>query len=514
MLRFPIIVALLFLLPAFPVLPQNKPLRIEIPSDIDNNAFHVVPCLNNGLMIFYETVTQVENKEKIWSFRYYDNDLLPLKSYDIPIIKDSYFCQSVTDSVSVFFIFHNPGNARNDPYNFLILKLNPETSAFGVIKATVSGKMRFKTAVAARGRVFAGFESEKHQVQLFFADFITSETTSIDLQGQEKSILENIYYDPLAGNFRVMLNNFISRKDNQILVYTYSLSGMKETEYLIKPEQDYGFNSVTMIALSKTDQLITGTYNNREAGPSELKNEEEAVSTGVYVTKVSNGDVIFLKYYNFIDFKNFYNYMNPAEVFRLKKKAEKESGSNELSLNYRLLVHDVIRNADQFILLSEAYYPDYRTVSYVTYDYYGRPFPQTYTVFEGYDFFSGLITAFNSEGELLYDNGIKIVDISGFELEENLVPFTDNQELVLVYTTSGKIASAIFNLYGEVSGGFEYNDIDLQYPKDKLMQTRRNGIVKWYDDYFLCYGYQEIGNNAMADNNKRTVFFVTKIVFE
>ena len=42
-----------------------------------------------------------------------------------------------------------------------------------------------------------------------------------------------------------------------------------------------------------------------------------------------------------------------------KIKKKKDVGS-DLKLNYRLLVHDIIQKDDQFLLVSEVFYPEYR----------------------------------------------------------------------------------------------------------------------------------------------------------
>ena len=45
--------------------------------------------------------------------------------------------------------------------------------------------------------------------------------------------------------------------------------------------------------------------------------------------------------------------------------------------------------------MMEAFYPEFRTVSDISYDYWGRPVTQTYTVFDGYRFFNSILAAFN-----------------------------------------------------------------------------------------------------------------------
>lgn len=499
----------------FGAFSQKNPLRIEITADIDNDAFHVVPCKDYGFLIFYETIKQIETKEKIWSFNFYNEEFKAEKNYEIPVLKDAFFFDDFTDNKFAYMVFYHNGKTKDNSHNLIILRFDPVNEAFDAFKAHIEDKSKILDAKSADEKVFLAFETKRYELGLFVADFRQQELKKLNFTNSGRNLLENIYIDTINRNVKFLINNFISRKENQLKINTYTYSGEKTASYNLKPDkQDIELNSAEMSTLGKNQFLIIGTYNNSAARSSELKNEDEVISAGVYISKIENETAQYLNTYNFLDFENFYTYVNPSEVFKLRKKAGKNNESRDYSLNYRLLLHNIIRNKDQYILLAEAYYPDYKTMSYISYDYYGRPFPQTYTVFEGYEYFSGIITAFSKEGNLLYDNGIKIRNITTFNLKNKLVPFFDQSDLILAYTSEGKIASEIYNPEGETIGQFGYSDIAMKYPKDKLMNTKNNQMTAWYGNYFLCYGYQEIRNNSISGNNKRSVFYVTKVIFE
>ncbi len=493
---------------------NNDPVRIEIEAQLDNDNLKLIPCKQYGVLIFYKSVRKTETNERIWVFTLYDKNLNRVSDFEIPVIENVYYYGYVKDDKSAYMVFYNAGGIKADEYNIQLLRYLYRKKEFQVIKAIVNEKAELIDYEVGDQKVFLGFNIKKHDVNLYLADFVLKSFKTISIEDNNRNHFEDIYIDTVAKKARILLNNFISRKENQLKIISYDYEGEICGNYFIRPnDEETEINSARMIALGKNSQLIIGTYNNAAAQSSELRNEDEIISAGVYISRITNDNMDYLNRYNFLDYRNFYANINASAVFKLKQKSDKNDNDKDYSLNYRLLLHDIIVSKDQYILLAEAYYPDYKTVSYITYDYYGRPFPQTYSVFNGYVYFSGILSSFNSEGNLLWDNGIKIWDVVTFDLQKHIISFNDNSDLILAYCTQNKIASEIY-FNGNVVGDFNYVDIKSKYPKDKVMEDVNSYMVEWYDKYFLCFGYQEIRNNSLPDKNKRSVFYVNKIAFD
>ncbi len=505
------ILSLCFALMAFAI--DKDPVRIEIKSDLENDNYNVVPCSKYGVLVFYQSVNMYSNQERVWLFTLFDQKLKRKKKFEVPVIEGVYYQGYIRDSLGVYLIFYNNDRVKSGVFNLQVLKYDFISEDFDVLKALAAEKANLIDGEVINDKVFLGFDLKKHNIDIYMADFRNNVFKNLNFENVDRNLLEDIYADKISGDVKVIINNFYTRKENQLLVVTYDSKGNEKGRCFIKAsDPDIELNSARMISLNADQQLVIGTYNNAASHSSDLKNEDEIVSAGVYISRMNENQQDYLKYYNFLDFKNFNAYVSASRVFRLKKKSGKSS-DRDYSLNYRLLLHDIMKNGDEYILLAEAYYPEYRTVSYITYDYYGRPFPQTYTVFEGFKFFSGIITGFNPDGKLLWDNGIKIWDIVSFKLEKRVEAFFDKNDLVLAYNNQGKIAYEIYD-QGEVIGDFEYVDIQKRYGKDKLIDEANSNLIKWYDKYFLCVGYQEIRNNALADNEKREVFYMNKVAFD
>jgi hypothetical protein len=152
---------------------------------------------------------------------------------------------------------------------------------------------------------------------------------------------------------------------------------------------------------------------------------------------------------------------------------------------------------------------------YTYYDFYGRPVTTTRTIFEGYRYTDAIVAAFDINGELLWDNSFMIKNILTYNLKERVKVLFDGEEIILLYSSGGKIASKVIR-NNEVVEGLDYTEIETFYRNDKVLEDYRSDIVYWYNNYFISYGYQKIKNRLQRPTNKRkrTVFYFNKIAFQ
>jgi hypothetical protein len=206
--------------------------------------------------------------------------------------------------------------------------------------------------------------------------------------------------------------------------------------------------------------------------------------------------------------------MSERDMMNLKKKAMKKSRyAQEASSDMNILLQDFIRYKNQSILVSETYFPEYHTETYTDFDFYGRPYTNTYTVFEGYRFTNILVTAYDDQGNLLWDNYMEVRNLVSPVLEPKSCLFYSGDNIVLAYLSEGKVASKIIH-EGTTVGKVEFSDIDLSNESEKLVTETRSHLYPWYGDYFIASGYQEIKNISSGTNPKRLVFYFNKLRFE
>jgi hypothetical protein len=178
----------------------------------------------------------------------------------------------------------------------------------------------------------------------------------------------------------------------------------------------------------------------------------------------------------------------------------KQSLGFDLNMHQKVIVQD-----SQFVLIGEIYYPEYHLEAH----YDMRGYWNYEEVFDGYYYTHGVAIAFDTDGELLWNNIMKLDDVFSFEMRENVLLYMGDNEEVMLYYEDGKIFSK----------GFNGNEVVFKERSDELTTVKEteavivenNGLIfKWYDSFFLISGYQEVE----SVKGKRKVFFFSKVAFE
>ncbi|HWY33067.1 MAG TPA: hypothetical protein VNX68_00390, partial [Nitrosopumilaceae archaeon] len=305
-------------------------------------------------------------------------------------------------------------------------------------------------------------------------------------------------------------------KAPEVTVKNYSPEGKEQGKLKVKGDGKNEIVSTRIHNLSVNEQLLLGTFK-KSPPPRKYFNpaSNKALSfgddaEGMFFSKIENGTEKYIKYYAFKEFNQFYSLVTGQATVSDKQKeklSQRYSG-----LTYRLLVHDIIEKNDQYIMVAEAYYPQYHTQCY----YNGRG--QTcYQVFDGFRFTNALVAGFDKEGNKLWDNSFEIMDVLTFKLKEKVRVLPFDNETVLVYAFGSQIRSKIIN-GNEVVEGKTSTPLGTGFQNDQIRSSAENSIDYWYDNCFISYGYQKIKSDDEAlkqgKDSKRRVYYFNKVTFQ
>ena len=276
---------------------------------------------------------------------------------------------------------------------------------------------------------------------------------------------------------------------------------------------DRYLQEVEFFPLSLNEVLLFGSYGTsgkRESSP----NKPQGESTGLFYSKIVNNQQKTIEFFNFLELKNAKSLLDEKEIATIRKKALKKNRDlRDYSIDVKLLFHPVVKEKDNFIVFSEVYHPQYHSENFTDFDFYGQPFTNSFTVFDGYRYTNAIITAFDKEGNLLWDNNMEIRNLISFDLTPKVNSFFSGGNVILTYLSDGKIASKIIS-GDKIVENLDFSTFDLSYPNDKLLSETKSRMDYWYGNYFLCFGYEDIKNVALDGNNKRLVYYFSKIKFE
>ncbi len=512
-MRLIIIISILsFFLTALHGQSDENPLRVEFNARAE--VFDLVPCGEKGALMFYESIQEMDIYTKAWIFIFYDKELEPMWSREIPVYKEFQYIDYFLNGENLHLVFQKPSKVRSDEYNLQLINLDIVTGNFITENIFTPEEARMVNFQVQSGNFIAGFNYEKDNAMLLVRNLEKS-LDAATIFNQEPAFIEAVKYDPFTEEVVLAVNIFSSRKNSSLYLNTYDFSGNLNSSVQIAPTRpSEKLLNAQLSFISEDEIFVLGSYNNMNG--SVTFNEEAGQgeeSEGFYIARVSNGEQQFIRFHKLLDFKNITQILNNEELAEVTNLIEKEKRKGRpQTLNYEFLVHDLKKNGDNFLMLAEAYYPEYHQVSTMSYDFYGRPMPYYYNVFDGYRYFNAFAVNVDREGNLLWSNGMKIWDKRSMELRKSIDAFVDSNNVVMFYNHDGRVISKVVDGYQQV-GSIEKTRLSTKYVNDVQIESSGGMIRHWYDDYFLAYGYQTLRNSQLGGGSKRRVFYFNKLVF-
>jgi len=363
----------------------RNPVRIELNANLDMESYNLVPCGEKGLLVFFEDEAKgSEIDTKIWHFAFYNKNLKQKWLADTALITGVKFKGFSSDDENTYLLFVDVDKQKSS-YNLQILKVDYEINEFSLINAIASEKADPVHFSIHNNNAVIAFNNSRLAPFVQIIELSTSSTKEVRPEIEGLNIIQELIIDEEEEEVFAVVENYLGKKQNAILILQMDVEGHIEKTYRINPAIEKKVINEARIAHSDGDTiLIMGTYSNYASKVANNDEETSIESAGYFITRFEGDQQIFINYYNFLEFEEMYRALSSKAIADLRKKAEKQKEKgDEYSLDYTLLLHDVVLYNGNYVLLSEAYYPEYRTVTNMYYDYYGRPIPQTYTVFDG-----------------------------------------------------------------------------------------------------------------------------------
>lgn len=516
---------------------QQKQLRIEIEAKSESDAYNIIPFGNKGVLLFFKYSDKKDKMYENYNFTMYSTNFKELWEQTINVKTTWQYHSYKYIGEKLYLLFQKPYLSDKTPLLLIAIDINKGT--YNTNEYELPAKSVIKKFEITDNFLFIGGRTEVSQASYCFQGcfnmliiplifdlslididpvmYIINRTNGkgewISANLKKNGVVENIQKTD-SNTISYMVNTYIKRNQQKILIYDIAANGKIDKIIPLDENQDKKIiNDARFYTLNSNEKLIIGTFSKGKY-KSNYRQAKLQPASGIYFAKTAGEKITYIKYHNFSAFKNLFNNMNAKNAAKTKKKIQKtQAKGKEYFFEFNILFHDLIIQNNQYIAVGELYYPEFRTVHYYTYDVYGRPILQTYQVFAGYRYTQALIACFDSEGNLLWDNQFNIKNILTFNLKERVKLIFDKDDIILVYSTDGKIASKIIR-GSEVIEGDDFSKIETKYQDDKLIDDMESDIEFWYDNYYITYGYQRIKNRTQPGKNKRTVFYFSKIAFQ
>jgi len=520
--------------------------RVEIQVSSISDDYYLLPIGQNGVLLFGES-DKVNSAGVDYEFTKYNTNFKKEWVTSVSIKDRLYLRKQYYDSENgKLYLLMAKQKGQMFLSDFQLVELDVNSKNIQIINGTFPGRVYINDFYANNSMVYFGgglfppsseaffkqigtlvlfyipalFGSMNFKLKplLYIADFKKKNISQYPFNLNGNSRVTSIALDKDATTVNVFVTSKQSRDKVQFSIFVFDKEGNKTGIIPLKVDDNIDITSGKVMSMDKDEQVVIGTYTQRPKGFKEsyfdLQNTTTTTSTGMYYAKIKNGEQEFIKTYPYSKFSNFYKYLTFRSQNSLKKKiARKEAKGKPLNLQYNLLVHNLVKMNDEFVMVAEAYYPEYETNCETVFNPNGSTYQRCYTVFVGYRFTHAIIAGFDEKGELIWDNSFEIMDILTYDLKPKVKFLLEDNEILLVYSFNGELKSKVVS-GNEVIEGKTGVKIDTGSADDKVKDSYGSGIEYWYDNYFIAYGYQKIKSDKSSGRSRRKVFYFNKIAYK
>jgi len=493
----------------------NKPLRIEIPVGSDNETYRVIPCMSDGMLIFFQsTETSTENLVK-WYFIFYDRNFQKQWTKAVPLGAEMTFADSYSGNDTLSLFFQSEGKGKGSLPGFQVLRVIPHRGTFVLNNGDLPENATLAMFRVIGRTCFAGLNIKGEQAKLMILDLPTGKQDFVTLTGAMQTCFSAMEVTPDGAMVNLVVRKQLTRRFWDYYFVKISGDGRFLGETLMAtmtPERQ--LSETGIYSISPTEQLLSGTYVLTSSVTDQQHQQGTSKATGFFTALISGLTEKNTGFTNFLDFKSADAFLSERDIISLRKKAMKKNRiSTEYSTDLNMLIHNMVKSGDQYILLGEAYYLQFHSESFTDFDFYGRPYNSSYSVFDGYRFTNAIVAGYDADGNLLWDNSMEIRNLLSNTPDPKVTMIFDGDKIILAFLSEGKIGYKIIQ-GGNTVEKTDYTPLELLLPDDRLIHESKSHMIQWYDHYFICYGYQEIKNLSISGNATKLVFFCNKVQFE
>ena len=514
--------------------------RIEIPlANGSNTELFTIPLHEQGVLVLNQinktnyTLTRFDtNLDKIWTV----NGTIDAS---LDYVKSSY------DGKNLYLLF---SRYRSNVYEVVKVNIGPgfieKYQIMSVERMEVSEFQALNSSIFIGGIVNA-------QPVILFTNLEERKTRVLPSALKSTAEIQSMELDTTSDLINVTYAVGTKGKNYQLVLKSFDESGKMISQFVLNPDNEFAMMNGRMSLVSDSTEVMFGTYGHKNS----IGSSRGPTSQGIYFTKLLDNEATDVKFHSFTEFKNFFNFMTDRQREKQERKIQdKKDKGEDLRLDYRLLVHDIIKQGDKYIMVAEAFYADYKYNNYNSpygmgglgnsafssfgspyssfynpyrwgYGNYGlySPFSSYYSpwgygnrnynnsqVFDGWVYTHAIVAAFDTKGNLLWDNSIELKDVKEQKLSEKVKASVKGDDITLSYSNKGQIYTKIIQA-DKVLENTQPRPIETQMEGDKVRQTTSDSIDFWYNNFFIASGYQKISNDN--EGGKRNVFYLNKVSF-
>ena len=506
----PILILVLLCAKAF---AQNVEVaRFEMPLTAKSQQSGFV-ILDHEIMAFAErNSTQTKGAKELDLF-ILDSNLVAQKSFSTSLDANLQLSSSTASDEFAAAVFASTKRTDSTKVNVVLYdRMNGKFSSFAT---TLPPNITLVPSVAASHTLMIAYNHNNGGSSITFFDMRDGTTRRETLQDND-FLIRNTEVLPTTDHFIVTLKRFENRHSvatdfmhftsEGTLVNSYSYPNGENTTIGRSCCKTGSDGSLRIFA---TLELINNTKVSAKGFADNYDNE----TIGIVWISFTSGHTQS-KTYLFKDIPDIDKALTPSHRLRVKQRQvqQNDSTAKRVEIAFQLLKPNLLLHNDTCIMALEAFIPIYHTETRMEFGYYGSV-PTTYTVFDGYDFYSHLLFAFSDKGELLWHSHTKFDNPTDENLTRHTSEAISHNEIVTLSTSYNTLIYSVTDLSGTKLLDEDKVALPMMRQNDILASEASSYIRQWYGNNFIVFGKQTVKNRMMR-KAERLVSFLQKIQYE
>ena len=499
---------------------QVETARYEVPRWGKNQGFHFESFGEQGGMAVVETDQTNEEKQRLWNFVALDTSLYELRSDLVPLPERMTFFDSKSSDRWAAFVFLDGQQHRSDSVGFWVVTYNRVEQEFGTFIGKLPERSVVQSISLIDGTLMLAVNNKGGGGFLSQYDLDHHRQRTITPNISNDFILFQFEAKPDSKEFILAAREFVDKHYKATSFFVYSRDGLLLKTHRFENGDNAGLGRMCF-AFDRQHQLVVYATlereSNRKVTVEGMTEDFSKEAVGVTWIKFATGGAQS-KTYLFKNLPDIDQALTSAnrlkvkeELLKMQQGKKKEKGE----ITFQFYAPRLIEFAGNHVFVAEAFQPIYHTETRMDYGYYGiyRSYPVTYTIFDGYDFFSEILLAFDEEGELQWHNSVKFENDLCDELWAHGLEAVVYDELLVISPAQQILRYEVFDAEGVSLLNQQMMPMDYLYSTDSFEEDYYFGIKPWFGNRFYVDGCQLVQNPRLR-NTRRTVFYVQKLQYE
>lgn len=500
---------------------QVEPARYEVSRWNKEQDCHFQTLGETEGIIVYETEKTDKAKHRLWNFACIDSSLYETRSDLIPLPDKIKFFDSGSDAHFAVFLFVNEDNKKAaDSLDFLVVSFNRMEKTYQTFWNKWPEKSVPLSVEVADGTMLLTLNNKSGNGALYFYDLANNSCRTVTPTSSNSFVLFQTEAFAKEHGFVVAAKEFEDKHFVSTSFLVYSPTGDLQGSYRYENIPHAALGRMVFRFDEGRNLIVIGTLERetgRKVNLQGITENFDKESVGVVWMRFASG-IPDSHVYLFKDMPEIEHALTASDRVRLREeklKNQKKNQPQKGEIAFQFLTPRLTDFGDLTVFSVEAFMPYYHTETRMNYGYYGYygGYPYTYTVFDGYDFFSEIILAFNRDGQLKWQQSVKFDN----ELTYTLFPHASEgvcyDELVVASPYHNSLRYTAFDANGQALMNQQVEKLDPIHGGDYVEDEYFAQISKWYESRFLIYGSQIIQNSAQP-KPRRTVYYLQKVQYD